>query len=156
MTERRARMSRMSVVVSIALTSLVVGVVVSCSESQPAAGGAGTTSGAGACATPQTGCACTPGSVAACGVRFDGDQNFIYCYEGQRRCGPNGVYGECKEGTIVAKSLASSSLHTSALGTPGPCTGVDTGPLDAEHRLGDRGVGPRQQHGGTAWCERRE
>jgi|GEM_PF-1932030 len=129
MTERRTRMSRMSVVVSLALTSLVVGVVVSCGESQPAAGGGGTALGTGACATPQTGCACTPGSVAACGKRVDGDQNFIYCYEGTRRCGPTGVYGECMEGTIVAQSLASSSLHISALGTPGPCTGVDTGPL---------------------------
>lgn len=116
-------------VVSVALAIVVGGIVVSCAESRPEATNGGGQSGQASCATPQEGCPCSPGSVAACGKRFDGDNNFIYCYVGHRYCGPTGVYGDCVDGTVVPKSLVSSSIHTTALGTPAPCSGSDSGPL---------------------------
>jgi fibro-slime domain-containing protein len=130
MTKHWSKMSRASVAVSLAVTAVVVAVVASCSDSPSLATGEnGTGPNAGSsCTTPQTGCPCTPGSVAACGHRVDGDLNFIYCYEGQRHCGPSGVYGECGEGSVVPMSLG-GGLHTSGLGTPGACQGDTPGPL---------------------------
>lgn len=128
MTEHWAKMSRMSVVVGVVLTFIAV--VVSCSDSRPdAAGASGTIPGPASCATPQSGCSCSPGSIAACGKRVDGDLNFIYCYEGHRYCLPTGVYGDCVDGAVVTKSLGTTTLHTSALGTPSVCLGADSAPL---------------------------
>lgn len=119
---------RMSVAVTLTLATAVVGVIASCGDPRPAASGDGSNQPPlGACATPQTGCTCTPGSVVPCGKTVHGDLNFIYCYVGTRTCGPEGIYGECGEGTVVTKSF--SSLHVSALGAPGACTGADPGPL---------------------------
>jgi len=128
MAERWAKISRVTLGVSLGLASLAVCVVVSCSsDSLPAAGAGGTGQTPAYCSTPQTGCSCTPGSVAACGQKVSGDLSFVYCYEGKRTCGANGAYGECGEGSIVPKAL--TTIHTSALGTSSACTGSDPGAL---------------------------
>ena len=122
-------MVRLSVAASVMFAS-VVGLFVACGQTPPdAAGGPPTNSGPPSCLTPQQGCPCTPGSVAACGKHVNEDLNFIYCYQGTRYCEPSGVYGDCVEGTVVPKSV--SSVYTQALGTPAPCVAgaVSTGPL---------------------------
>ena len=40
------------------------------------------------------GCPCSPGTKVACGMKVQGDDNFIWCYEGTRTCGADGVFGE--------------------------------------------------------------
>lgn len=131
MPERSSTMRRLGAMTSVALISVVAAVVGACAAScadKPLAAADGTTnigSPPTSCATPQMGCACTPGSVAACGKRVTGDLNFLYCYEGKRVCDATGVYGDCVDGTVVAKSLT-SGLHTAALGTPSGCVSSDT------------------------------
>lgn len=109
--------------------AIVIAAIISCGDSLPGAtddGTAGVPPG-GACATPETGCPCTPGTSVPCGKEVRKDNDFIYCYQGTRVCGPDGKYGECEEGAIVPKSL--SSLRIQTLGAAEACSGSDSGPL---------------------------
>jgi hypothetical protein len=130
MSSVRTRWSKTGrLVAGLAATAVMV-CFLACGENPPISGdgrinGPGTPS---SCATPQQGCPCTPGSVVACGKHVNTDDNFIYCYQGNRYCEPSGVYGDCIEGSIVSKST-SSSIHTPGLGTSAACSGGETGPL---------------------------
>jgi fibro-slime domain-containing protein len=131
MTERSTRLRRMGVGVTLALTFVGLCVVVSCGDNPPGAAGDGTSNQPipSGCATPQAGCPCDPGTEVACGQKVKGDLDFLYCYEGVRRCSAAGVYGECGEGSVVTKSLT-STIHTMDLaGSPTTCTGLITAPL---------------------------
>ena len=106
--------------------AFIVLVIASCSDSPPPTA---TTSSSGApsalgCETPQEGCACTTGTVVPCATTTKADDDFLYCYEGQRAC-QNGVYGSCVDGTIVARSKTfvsnAGGLHTTIYGTPTGC-----------------------------------
>lgn len=69
-----------------------------------------------------------PGAKVACGKRVDGDFSYVYCFEGVRTCLETGVYGECQEGSIVARPL--SAIRPSALATSSSaCTGGTTANL---------------------------
>lgn len=129
MDRRQTRFHRIGVGVTLAITLTGLGVVVSCADAPPANGGAGdrTQLSPPSCVTPQAGCPCTPGLEVACGEKFSGDQNFIYCYQGRRVCGPGGTFGACLEGTVVAHAL--TSVATAAFGTPTACNGLVSAPL---------------------------
>ena len=91
------------------------------------------------CVTPQTGCTCTPGVTVPCGEKVRGDEHFVYCYEGTRTCGADGVFGRCVDGTVSALSVSGLSLSSTgirplALGTNVSCFGPvasDGGATDA-------------------------
>ncbi|HSO37023.1 MAG TPA: hypothetical protein VLT33_31075, partial [Labilithrix sp.] len=128
MTEHLTKLRRLGVAVTLGLSLVTLGVVVSCGD--PPAPGADGTRGQPSppsCATPQAGCPCTPGTVVACGQKVSGDLNFLYCYEGRRVCGAGGTYGDCGEGSVVPRSLG--NIHTSALGSSLACSGLITAPL---------------------------
>ncbi len=105
-----------------------------CTNELPATSGGGAPVIGKQCDSPQEGCACTEGSVVACGVKTAGDDQFVYCYEGKRTC-QNGVLGPCVDGTIIQKSaktirMASvgaepGGLRIQGLGTTAPCTSED-------------------------------
>lgn len=106
--------------------SVIVGVGIACSDPREGVSADGTQrppTASIACGTPQMGCPCDiPGQTVPCGKKITGDNHFIYCFEGRRACLPSGVYGDCGEGTIVAKSL--TTIHTSALAsTSSVCSG---------------------------------
>jgi hypothetical protein len=70
-----------------------------------------------------------------CGKKVSGDESFVYCYEGTRTCAPNGVYGECLDGQLAARSLDGLSIGPAgirplALGAPSSCTSPDGGSID--------------------------
>jgi fibro-slime domain-containing protein len=125
MDRRLTRLHRTGVGVTLTVAFIGLGVVVSCSDPPPVGGGASTPAQASptSCATPQTGCPCTPGVEVACGEKINGDLNFIYCYQGRRVCGPSGTFGTCGEGSVVPHAL--TSIGTAALGAPSSCTGLD-------------------------------
>ncbi len=117
----------------LAVVAVVVTAVVSCG-SRPDAAGDGTWVTSQDCV--DTGCACTPGTQIACGVKVSGDQNFVWCYQGTRTCGPDGRYGECLDGTVEARSVTTLSGPTAGiqplgLGTPMACASVSGNPLPA-------------------------
>jgi fibro-slime domain-containing protein len=106
-----------------------------CGDQRPeAGGGVGTIdNNPGSCATPQAGCACTPGSDAPCAVETKGDDHFIFCEKGTRTCA-TGVWSECVtngETSVQARIPTSfgSGLHTDALGMSSTCAG-DGGTAD--------------------------
>ena len=130
MTDRLTRLHRTGVVVTLTLCTVALGIVVSCGDSPLAPGGDGTRpqTSSYSCATPQTGCPCTPGAAdVPCGEKVSGDRNFIYCYQGTRSCTSTGTYGACGEGSVVPHAVTNVSL--AALGAPLRCSGTDTGPL---------------------------
>ncbi len=128
MTQRLIRIHRIGVGVTLTVTAIVLGVVVSCGDPPPP-GGDGTRplSSPPSCATPQMGCPCAPGLVVACGEKVSGDLNFIYCYQGRRVCGLGGTYGACGEGSVVPHAV--SNVRTAAFGAPSSCTGLNPAQL---------------------------
>ena len=115
--------------------ALVVMTAMACGT-RPEVSGDGTSPSPADCATPHEGCACVPGTQVACGKKVSGDQNFVWCYMGTRTCGPDGVFGDCLDGTIEARSVTTLSSPTAGirplgLGTPMACSGVSGNPLPA-------------------------
>lgn len=122
--------------------AFVLLVAASCGDNPRVSDGAGNRGvGANSCLTPQKGCPCSnPGETVACGRTVHAEDNFVYCYMGQRRCGADGRFGDCLDGQLAIKSLSSLSLTSGglkplALGTPMSCTayangegGADSGP----------------------------
>ena len=104
----------------------------SASEGEGGAGGGGAGS---ACTTE--GCPCAPETSVACGVTFSGDQDFLYCYEGQRKC-VGGRLGACADGSIVPTSRSliatraaqlASGLRPMSLGSSAACTANTAAPV---------------------------
>lgn len=119
--------------VLLAVATLLVMTAMAC-ETRPGSGGDGTSPPQGECSTPRAGCPCTPGTQIACGEKISGDQNFVWCYQGTRTCGADGVYGACLEGTIEPRSVTTLSSSTAGirplgLGTPMACSSVSSNPF---------------------------
>jgi len=111
----------------------------SCSQTNPnAASSSGTTGNNGAaCATPQMGCPCSVGQTAKCGKTVRSDDHFVWCFEGTRTCEPNGVWGDCFDGSVSKKTILTlpngdHAIQTLAYGSGGqgvcPVGSPDGGP----------------------------
>ena len=110
------------------------------------------------CALPNEGCACSAGADAECGFKVAGNDNFIWCAAGVRRC-KGSVWGTCEatgQMSVQSRALTNASLGgvgTKAFGTPTPCGVLN--PCDPNCRVTtdspvgiDAGIGFRVTAGG--------
>ena len=123
-----------------ALLGAATTIVVACSSNNDApsgtSSGVASSGGAAQCATPQEGCPCaTPGESVPCGEKIRGGQDFVYCYEGQRKCTEAGVYGKCMEGRVSLHSTSAVSgtkngLKLMGLGSGTTCASAGDGGIN--------------------------
>lgn len=124
---------------SVGLLVAVGSVAAACGDTAlPAGVGGGGTFGP-ACAVPAEGCGCAPGAESACGLEVKGDENFLWCEDGTRKC-EGGAWGACVGAgkvTVKARPLALASqpeapgaLRLADLGNQVTCGSLGLNPCD--------------------------
>jgi fibro-slime domain-containing protein len=119
-----ARVTWQRLAASVLVIAGTLGVVVACGDVRPnAADTDSAPTGISSCGTPEEGCACSATTDAPCAVETKGDDNFLFCEQGTRRC-EAGTWGACLTNgnvSVSTRSVTSSGLHMQALGTPAAC-----------------------------------